>query len=779
MPQTHEAPTTYDLVVVSNRLPVDRSASSDGSDEWTRSPGGLVTALHPIMQRNGGAWVGWHGAPDEQLEDFDHDGMRLVPVPLSAAEVSTYYEGFSNGTLWPLFHDVIAPPEYHRTWWEAYRDVNQRFARECARVAGPGATVWIQDYQLLLVPALLRQLRPDVKIGFFLHIPFPPAELFAQLPWRREVLEGMIGATLVGFQRQSDTANFLRCVRRFAQRPVKNKRIDVEMSDGRIRHVRAETFPISIDTDVIKRLAQDPDIRQRAATIRESLGGRKVILGVDRLDYTKGIRHRIKAYGELLNDGTINVEDAALIQVASPSRERVSSYIQLREDVELAVGRINGNFDTLEHTAIRYLHHSYPMDEMVALYLAADVMLVTALRDGMNLVAKEYVASRQDETGVLVLSEFAGAADELGAAVLTNPHDIEGMKEDIVRALTMTPEESARRMKKLRKQVLANDIDRWSATFLENLDDAATASLTQTGAEGASEGPAGQPARAVVANADDTHGLPLSGEVRENALRTLGRAERLLIALDFDGVVSPIVPRAEDARPLPETKAAIERLTALPGVTVAYVSGRSLASLRACASPLPEIALIGSHGAEQHIPGRSGASLQLSAAQEQTLARAEKILKGVARKYAGAWVEIKPAGVVLHVRQVAQDDQEQASVEAMQRIYVEVPAAHVSRGKSVVEIAVLKANKGEGIDLLRDAYAPTSTLFLGDDVTDENGFAVLAQGDGEPDIGIKVGPGTTAACARIGSPQDVTGLLEDLAEARLAAAHDAAKDATS
>ncbi|MCB4207824.1 bifunctional alpha,alpha-trehalose-phosphate synthase (UDP-forming)/trehalose-phosphatase [Arthrobacter sp. UM1] len=766
MPSSRIAPQTFDLVVVSNRLPVDRVAGSAGqTDQWRRSPGGLVTALHPLMQRNGGAWVGWHGAPDERLEDFDHDGMRLVPVALSAAEVSTYYEGFSNATLWPLFHDVIAPPEYHRTWWEAYREVNQRFARECARVAAQNATVWVQDYQLLLVPALLRQLRPDLKIGFFLHIPFPPAELFAQLPWRREALEGMLGASLLGFQRQTDTANFLRCVRRFAQRPVKNKRIEIEMSNGRTRRVEADTFPISIDADVITRLANDPKVIERAKRIRESLGGaRKVVLGVDRLDYTKGIRHRIKAYGELLNDGKVKVEDAALIQVASPSRERVSSYVQLREDVELAVGRINGNFDTLEHTAIRYLHHSYPMEEMVALYLAADVMLVTALRDGMNLVAKEYVAARQDDSGALVLSEFAGAADELGAAILTNPHDIGGMKDDIVRALTMSADESQRRMKRLRRQVLANDIDRWSSDFLERLE-------STTPADGSSPEdelePSGEPARAVVANADETHGLPLADRLREETLRRLTEAERLLVALDFDGVVAPIVARAEDARPLPKTKEVLDALAEVEGVQVAFVSGRSLASLRACADPHRNVALIGSHGAEQHLPGSDqGSGLTLTDEQEQTLAKAERVLKSVARKHNGAWVEIKPAGVVLHVRQVPQDMQEHASVEAMQRVYVEVPKAHVSRGKSVVEIAVLKAHKGEGIEYLREAYNPSSTLFMGDDVTDENAFAVLEQGEGEPDVGVKVGPGATAAAARLNDPEEVAAFLEEVLRAR-------------
>ena len=342
------------------------------------------------------------------------------------------------------------------------------------------------------------------------------------------------------------------------------------------------------------------------------------------------------------------------------------------------------------------------------------------------------------------------------------------MKEDILRALTMPREEMERRMKRMRKQVLSNDIDRWSSDFLKNLEDTSQAAGRRKarGSEPLLE-PSGEPARVVVANADDTHGLQLEGDFREEIRRSLAAAPSLLVALDFDGVVAPIVARAEDARPLPQTKATIEALAQLPNVSVAFVSGRSLASLRACAEPPANVALIGSHGAEKYIPNAQNPSvLQLTPQQEQTLARAERVLKSVASKHNGAWVEIKPAGVVLHVRQVAEDQQEQASVEAMQRIYVEVPDAHVSRGKSVVEIAVLKSHKGEGIDFLREAYEPDATIFMGDDVTDENGFAVLEQGPGLPDVGIKVGPGATGACARLDSPEDVAEFLAEVLELR-------------
>lgn len=460
-----------DLVVVANRLPVDRVADAADGAEWRRSPGGLVTALEPVMRRADGAWVGWPGQPDIEVEPFEFEGTHLVPVALSAEEVELYYEGMSNDTFWPLYHDVIAAPRYRRVWWDAYVKVNRRFAEAAAGVAAQGGTVWVQDYQLQLVPQMLREARPDLTIGYFHHIPFPAYGLYSQLPWRRQVLEGLLGADVIGFQRVADAGNFARAVRRQLRYQTKASGITVPEPDGSTRNALAKAFPISIDTGSYIELAERPDIKARAAEIRESLGNpKKILLGVDRLDYTKGIRHRLKAFGELLEDGRIDVEDVTLVQVASPSRERVEAYMQLRDEIELTVGRINGDHDTMGHTAIRYLHQAYPRDEMVALFRAADVMLVTALRDGMNLVAKEYVATRTDNRGVLVLSEFAGAADELPSAIRINPHDIHGMKEAIMRAIEMPPAEQGRRMRALRKKVVENDVASWSRSFLEALE---------------------------------------------------------------------------------------------------------------------------------------------------------------------------------------------------------------------------------------------------------------------------------------------------------------------
>lgn len=333
-----------DFVVVANRLPIDLERLPDGSTRWKRSPGGLVTALEPLLRRRRGAWIGWAGVPDSDEDPIVEDGLHLYPVRLSSDEVSDYYEGFSNATLWPLYHDLIVKPIYHRAWWEAYVRVNRRFAEATARAAAPGATVWIQDYQLQLVPKMLRMLRPDLTIGFFLHIPFPPVELFMQMPWRREIVDGLLGADLVGFHLPGGAQNFLILARRLAGANTSRGTVGVRSRYGEVyvgfRGVTVGAFPISIDSAELDSMARNRGIRQRAKQIRAELGNpRKILLGVDRLDYTKGIDVRLHAFSELLEEQRVDREDTVLIQLATPSRERVESYKQMREDIERQVGQ--------------------------------------------------------------------------------------------------------------------------------------------------------------------------------------------------------------------------------------------------------------------------------------------------------------------------------------------------------------------------------------------------------------------------------------------------------
>lgn len=470
------APGTSDFVVVANRLPIDMERLPDGTTTWRRSPGGLVTALEPLLRKQRGAWIGWPGVVDGDEDPIVEDGLQLFPVRLSADDVAEYYEGFSNATLWPLYHDVIAKPIYHREWWDRYVEVNQRFAEATSRAAAEGATVWVQDYQLQLVPKMLRTLRPDLTIGFFQHIPFPPVELFMQLPWRTEIIEGLLGADLVGFHLAGGAENFLFLCRRLAGAETTRASIGVRSRFGEVqlgsRTIKVGAFPISIDSAELDEKARNRSVRKRAKDIRAELGNpRKILLGVDRLDYTKGIEVRLRAFSELLAEGRVKGDDTVFVQLATPSRERVESYRTLRNEIEQQVGRINGEYGEVGHPVVHYLHRPIPRDELISFFVAADVMLVTALRDGMNLVAKEYVACRSDLGGALVLSEFTGAAAELRQAYLTNPHDLEDVKNAIESALNQTPEEGRRRMRAMRRQVLAHNVDRWARAFLDALAD--------------------------------------------------------------------------------------------------------------------------------------------------------------------------------------------------------------------------------------------------------------------------------------------------------------------
>ncbi|MEV0807402.1 trehalose-6-phosphate synthase [Micromonospora sp. NPDC050200] len=454
------------LVVVANRLPIDDSVAPDGACEWRRSPGGLVSALHPLLRHTPATWVGWAGGTGPAPRLPDVDGVRMHTVALTAEDLRDHYEGFANATLWPLYHDAVEQPEYHRHWWEAYQRVNQRFAEAAAAVAEPGGLVWVQDYHLQLVPGLLRALRPDLRIGFFLHVPFPPPELFMQLPRRAELLRGMLGADLIGFQRAQAAHNFAQLVAKVLDLPATDRRIGV---DDRV--VRVGAYPVSIDTAEMAALAGRPDVTARARRLRHDLGDpQQVILSVDRMDYTKGIEQRLKAYSELLASGDVKVRDTVLVQVAVPSRERVGQYQILRDRVEREVGRINGEFGRVGEPAIHYLTQHFDRAELAALYRVADVMAVTPLRDGMNLVAKEYVAARVDDTGALLLSEFAGAAAELERAYLVNPHDLEGLKQMLLTALRAGPEDVGDRMRAMRAHLHRHDIHAWARSYLSALD---------------------------------------------------------------------------------------------------------------------------------------------------------------------------------------------------------------------------------------------------------------------------------------------------------------------
>lgn len=422
-----------------------------------------MTALEPVLRDRSGAWIGWSGAPGKAPRPFEAEGLAIKPIGMTESEEHGFYHGMSNRTFWPLYHDAIRTPDFQRTWWKCYEEINARYAQAAVRAARTSDMIWVHDYHLQLVPRMIRERKPRAKIGFFLHIPFPPEELFAWLPWRHAILRGLLGADVVGFQTFENAQNFSRVARRYTAAEGTDTELRI---DGRT--IRVASFPISIDFKEFEATAARPKVIARSRSIRESFGGRrKIILCVDRLDYTKGIDARLQMFEELLRRKQVTVKDTVLVQIAVPSREPVPEYAEMRARIEQTVGRINGAHSDAGRVAVHYFRRSVTRDELVAYYLAADVMLVTPLRDGMNLVAKEYVACRRDNTGVLVLSEFAGAAREMRRALLVNPRDIDGAASVLLQALRLDKEDATRRMAILRMMVRRHDVQYWAESFWE------------------------------------------------------------------------------------------------------------------------------------------------------------------------------------------------------------------------------------------------------------------------------------------------------------------------
>ena len=466
----HDVVGSGRLILVSNRLPVTIATGNDGAAVHP-SLGGLATGLRGPHERRGGVWIGWPGdtadlTPDERAAlDRELARTHAVAVNLSKSEYAIFYEHISNAVLWPICHDRIDRLPLYVQGWDVYEAVNRRFADVVASHWQDGDTIWVHDYHLLRVPALVRQQIPDARIGFFLHIPFPNPELFFTLPTRSWLLEGMMGADLVGFHTRRYRGHFTAALRRlFGLEMDAQQRVPW---DG--RSVRLGVFPMGVDAADIAARSATPGVRELAQEFRT--GVERLIVGVDRLDYSKGIPRRLLALRRLLEKHPEWRGAVRLVQVAAPSRGGVGAYRELRWEVEGLVGRINGKFGTPTWTPVHYMYQSVQGELLLALYRAADAFLVTPLRDGMNLVAKEFVASRTDGDGILLLSEFAGAADELGEALLVNPYDVDGVADTIHRALTMDEAERRRRMRALRARVASHDVDWWANDFLAALAD--------------------------------------------------------------------------------------------------------------------------------------------------------------------------------------------------------------------------------------------------------------------------------------------------------------------
>lgn len=465
------------LINVSNRLPIVLRRAPDTPAGWRaeRGAGGLVSALNPVLKARGGEWIGWSGTVEEEgadlsgvLSDLSAEaGYTLTPVTLSAAQRDKFYLGFSNEVIWPLFHDLQTRANFDPSYYSAYEEVNRRFAAVIAERAGPDDLVWIHDYHLINTAQELRALGVDASQIFFLHIPFPPPDIFLKLPWRTQIFAGLLQYDLVGFQTARDRDNFVACAQQLADGLAMDSWDDLLILTVDGRQVRLGVFPIGIDAASFERAAATREVTELTRQLRTALGGQQVILGVDRLDYTKGIEQRLEAFRHALLRAPELRHNVTFVQVAVPSRTDIPEYQGLKQRIERLVGEINGEFTQLGWVPIHYIHRSLPFRELLAHYRAADVALVTPLKDGMNLVAKEYCAAHLTHQGVLILSEFAGAAPQLGAGALTvNPYDIDGVADAIIRACHMGMMERIERMGPLRAAVREQDVFWWADRVL-------------------------------------------------------------------------------------------------------------------------------------------------------------------------------------------------------------------------------------------------------------------------------------------------------------------------
>lgn len=496
-------PPTQRIIIVSNRLPIVLS-STDGAG-WDAKPaaGGLVSAVRPILQAHGGLWVGWSGAADvedTELTDISEqiaarDNLRMRAVALSREEIEGFYKGFSNGVIWPLFHDMPKLCRFNPDHWRAYCRVNAKFAEVLAKEATANDFLWVHDYHLMLLGWELSRLQVPNRRGFFLHIPFPALDLFLKLPWRQQIMDSLLSFDLIAFQTDRDRRNFIQCAEALAERftlETSGKQVvqsrfvaRTRAGDKTRRNVQIATLPISIDYSTIARDAASSSVQHRAEQLQTDLKGRRMILGVDRLDYTKGILHRLNAFHLALEHHAELRGKVTLVQHLVPSRETIGNYAELRRKVEQLVSEINGRFTEPGWVPIHYMYHSLSWEDLLAYYRVARMALITPLKDGMNLVAKEYCAAQVEEDGVLILSEFAGAAAELETGALpVNPHDIEGTAESIYQAFMMHRDARCKRMRRLRHIIHRYDVFQWAKRFLTM----ATAQKP-SGAQGLPKGP--------------------------------------------------------------------------------------------------------------------------------------------------------------------------------------------------------------------------------------------------------------------------------------------------
>lgn len=718
-------------IIVANRLPV-KIQENNNELNLMPSEGGLATGLGSVYKTDNNIWIGWPGqviADDRQHEVADKlKDLSLVPVYLTQDDVSEFYEGFSNDVLWPVFHYYASTyTTYKPSNWDYYQSVNQKFAEVILQHCEPGDTIWIHDYQLLLLPALIRKQRPDISIGFFLHIPFPSHEMFRLIPWRAELLQGMLGADLIGFHTFDDVRHFLSSVTRILPTPVSSNIITCDE-----RSIVVESFPMGIDEQKYAGLTHQPEVIEQANEIKNFFKSNRLILSIDRLDYSKGILQRLQALELLLEEHPEYVGKITLYMVVVPSRDTVPQYMHLHDQIDKKVGNINAKYRTIDWTPVSYYYRSLSIETLSALYSTADVCLVNPMRDGMNLVSKEYVASRTNNDGVLILSEMAGASRELIDALLVNPNNVIQVKDAIIEALDMPLEEQQRRMKQMRQLVAKFNVNHWVQIFMERLNEV----------------------KLLQRSMQTRH---VQSATAQSIINRYHNTSRRIIFLDYDGTLVDFKANVDQASPDRDLYTLLDQLSADPLNHLVLISGRKHENLGNWFGDR-NIYLIAEHGAWFKQQGMEWHKISgLSTSWKKDI---QVILEKFVDRTPGSFIEEKTYSLVWHYRKAQRGLGELRANELMNtlKFLATDKGLQLLPGDKVVEVKNMEINKGKAALSLVHQSDYDFIMALGDDFTDEDLFRSLP----ESSVTIKVGTGASVAKFYVRNPKEVRGLLRSL-----------------
>ena len=718
-------------IIVSNRLPV-KVREANGEMEIVPSEGGVATGLGAIYKEGNNVWLGWPGV---EISDADQQqdiiakitSQNLVPVFLNHEEINNFYEGFCNEILWPVFHYMSTYARYELPYWNFYQSVNIKYKNAILEIAEPGDIIWVHDYQLLLLPEMLKKELSGVSIGFFQHIPFPSYELFRLIPWRKEILQGVLGADLVGFHTYDDCRHFISAATRIL--PVTATANIISTDHG---STVVEAFPMGIDNEKFESLVKDETVRDNINILTDTFRGMKVCLSIDRLDYSKGILQRLQAFELLLHENPEFLEKVMLYMVVVPSRDTVPQYKDLRDEIDKLVGNINARYRTINWHPIHYFYRSFDIYILSALYHISDICLITPMRDGMNLVSKEYVASRTQNNGVLILSEMAGASKELSDAVIVNPNDSIAIKTAIVEALHMPEAEQERRMLQMRQIVSKFNIKHWVKIFMVRL--AEVKELQQS----------------MLAKL-------VSPGTMSGIKQKYDTAEKRIIFLDYDGTLVGFNVNINRAIPDQDLLTLLKQLSAVPENRVVLISGRNYNTLTEWFGTM-DIDMIAEHGAWHKKTGQGWVNLpDLIDAWKKDI---YPLLETYSDRTPGSFIEEKSYSLVWHYRKVERDLGELRANELLNNLEYLIRDKHLQilRGNKVIEIKSMDINKGKSALTWLSEEEFDFVMAIGDDITDEDIFKALP----EQAITIKVGSNISAAAFYVRDYADVRKLLRSI-----------------